>query len=90
MLGWVCCDKCYPNNNTFEFVLSHSLYCFRADGACRHLAASLYALEAFEKKSVTDGENQWEKRPRHHDKAVSIDNLKIVKAKYVYLGKLGK
>lgn len=32
-----------------------------ADGACRHLTAALYELEAFEIKSCTEGENKWAK-----------------------------
>lgn len=53
-----------------------------ADGACRHLAAALYELEAFEIKSCTEGENKWAKRPRHHDVPVTIRNLNIVRATY--------
>ena len=59
-----------------------NIYFYRADGACRHMAATLYELEAFEKSSCTDGENQWMKRPRHHDIPVPICHLTIVKAKY--------
>ena len=58
------------------------LLCFRADGACRHLAAALYELEAFEVKSCTDGDNQWMKRPRHHDVPVPVRHLHVVRAKY--------
>lgn len=53
-----------------------------ADGACKHLAAALYELEAFEIKSCTEGENKWAKRPRHHDVPVPIRNLNIVRATY--------
>ena len=58
------------------------IFIYRADGACRHVAASLYELEAFEKKSCTEGDNQWMKRPRHHDIPVPVRNLSVVKAKY--------
>ena len=33
-------------------------------------------------KSCTDGENQWLKRPRHHDVPVPIRNLTVRRAKY--------
>ena len=52
-----------------------------ADGACRHIAAVLYEIEAFDEKSSTDGENRWMKRPRCHECPVPIKRLKIVKAK---------
>ncbi|XP_060084278.1 uncharacterized protein LOC132563554 [Ylistrum balloti] len=52
-----------------------------ADGACRHVSAALYELENFEQKSVTDGENQWAKRPHLHDNPVPVKKLKVVKAK---------
>lgn len=42
----------------------------------------MYELEAFDLKSCTDGENQWMKRPRHHDVPVPIRHLTVVKAKY--------
>lgn len=54
-----------------------------ADGACRHVAAALYELEAFEKKSCTEGDNEWVKRPRHHDIPVPIRQLTVAKVKYV-------
>ncbi|CAG2246800.1 unnamed protein product [Mytilus edulis] len=57
-----------------------------ADGACRHLAAALYGLEAFKMKSSTDGENQWVKRPRHHDVPVPVHYLNVVRAKYHQVG----
>ncbi|XP_076099817.1 uncharacterized protein LOC143069191 isoform X2 [Mytilus galloprovincialis] len=50
-----------------------------ADGACRHVAACLYELEAFEKKSVTDGPCQWKKRKREHDEPVEVERMKIIK-----------
>ncbi|ESO94761.1 hypothetical protein LOTGIDRAFT_232248 [Lottia gigantea] len=53
-----------------------------ADGACRHLAAALYALEAFEVSSCTDGENMWKRRPRQQDVAIPIRNLQLVKPQY--------
>ena len=62
----------------------HSIFVFpwySADGACRHIAAVLYEIEAFDEKSSTDGENRWMKRPRYHDCPVPIKRLKIVKAK---------
>lgn len=58
------------------------LYLCSSDGACRHVAAALYELEAFEKKSCTEGANQWMKRPRHHDIPVPIRQLTVVKAKF--------
>lgn len=33
-----------------------------ADGACRHVSATMYEIENFDKKSCTDGENLWKKR----------------------------
>lgn len=56
---------------------------FSADGACRHVAAALYELEAFEKKSCKEGDNEWVKRPRHHDIPVPIRQLTVAKVKYV-------
>jgi hypothetical protein len=56
-------------------------YFYSADGACRHLAAVLYGIEAFEVKSVIDGDNQWKKRPRQHDCPVPVKRLKIAKPK---------
>ncbi|XP_062580916.1 uncharacterized protein LOC134242809 [Saccostrea cucullata] len=53
-----------------------------ADGGCRHIGATLYEIEAFDVKSVTDGDNLWVKRPRHHDCPVPIKQLKILKARY--------
>lgn len=45
----------------------------------------MYEIEAFEVKSVTDGENQWKKRPRSHDCPVPIKQMKIMKARYASL-----
>lgn len=59
-----------------------SMHFFRADGGCRHIGATLYEIEAFEVKSVTDGDNTWVERPRHHDCPVPIKQLKILKARY--------
>ena len=67
-----CIKYCLNNWNTIYF---------RADGACRDVAAALYEFEAFERKSCTDGENQWKKRPRH-DVPVPIRHLTVIKAKY--------
>ncbi|CAC5410112.1 unnamed protein product [Mytilus coruscus] len=53
-----------------------------ADGAFKHVGATLYEIESFEVKSVTDGENQWKKRPRSHDCPVPIKQMKIMKARY--------
>jgi len=33
-------------------------------------------------KFCTDGENQWMKKPRHHDVPVPVRNLSLIKAKY--------
>lgn len=46
------------------------------------MAASLFELEAFEIKSCTEGENQWQKRARNHDTPVPLRQLSLVKAKY--------
>ncbi|XP_056005447.1 uncharacterized protein LOC125652255 [Ostrea edulis] len=74
---WICIGKQHGN--------VRSAYCTcigGADGACRHIAAVLYEIEAYDEKSSTDGENKWIKRPRHHDCPVPIKRLKIMKAKY--------
>lgn len=55
---------------------------FSADGGCRHIGATLYEIEGFEAKSVTDGDNLWLKRARQHDCPVPIKKLKIMKARY--------
>ncbi|XP_046561709.1 uncharacterized protein LOC124270720 [Haliotis rubra] len=55
---------------------------FRSDGACRHIAATLFDIEAFEKKSVTDGPSLWTKRPRSHDEPVPLRHLKVKKISY--------
>ncbi|XP_076083877.1 uncharacterized protein LOC143054940 [Mytilus galloprovincialis] len=76
-------DKTYLNKATYDvWVIMDkkngevkTAYCTcigGADGACRHVGATLYEIEAFEVKSVTDGENQWKKRPRSHDCPVPI------------------
>ncbi|XP_046583940.1 uncharacterized protein LOC124291076 [Haliotis rubra] len=48
-----------------------------ADGACRHIAASLYALEDFEKPSVTSGPCLWKRRALSQTEAVPIKKLRI-------------
>ena len=55
----------------------------RSDGACRHIAAALYEIEAFEKKSVTDGPSQWAKKARLQDETTRIQDLPICKAKSI-------
>lgn len=58
--------------------------------ACRHLAAALYELEAFEIKSCTEGENKWAKRPRHHDVPVPIHNLIMCEPHTIKLKQIGQ
>ncbi|XP_067665894.1 uncharacterized protein [Haliotis asinina] len=53
-----------------------------SDGACRHIAATLFDIEAFEKKSITDGPSLWTKRPRPHDEPVPLAHLKVKKISY--------
>ncbi|XP_046567599.1 uncharacterized protein LOC124275939 [Haliotis rubra] len=53
-----------------------------SDGACRHIAATLFDIEAFEKKSVTDGPSLWTKRPSSHDEPVPLGHLKVKKISY--------
>ena len=74
-------QRCFRDVIFLYFNLIKNNY-YRADGACRHVAAALYELEAFEKKSCTEGENRWAKRPRHHDVPVPVRQLTVVKAKY--------
>ncbi|KAJ8306107.1 hypothetical protein KUTeg_016652 [Tegillarca granosa] len=50
-----------------------------ADGACRHIAAAFYELEAFDKVSCTEGENLWMKRPTCHDIPLPMTSLSVVK-----------
>ncbi|XP_067652387.1 uncharacterized protein [Haliotis asinina] len=54
-----------------------------SDGACRHIAATLFDIEAFEKKSITDGPSLWTKRPRPHDEPVPLAHLKVKKISYI-------
>ena len=70
----------YKNKNT-DVYLHVYIFIFSADGACRHIGATLYEIEAFEATSVTDGDNLWKKRPRQHDLPVPIKRMKIMKAK---------
>ncbi|XP_067686978.1 uncharacterized protein [Haliotis asinina] len=51
-----------------------------SDGACRHIAATLFDIKAFEKKSITDGPSLWTKRP--HDEPVPLAHLKVKKISY--------
>lgn len=73
--AWVIVDK-----QTSEVKMAYCTCIGGADGACRHIGATLYELEAYEVKSVTDGDNMWKKRPRQHDHPVSVKRLKITKA----------
>nr|XP_034325261.1 uncharacterized protein LOC105329320 isoform X3 [Crassostrea gigas] len=80
-----CCTKFYQlwfaiKKSTGEVTSAYCTCIGGMDGACRHVSAALYELEAYEIKSVTDGENKWMKRPRSHDCPVPIKILKIVKA----------
>ncbi|XP_063438313.1 uncharacterized protein LOC134719237 [Mytilus trossulus] len=85
-------DKTYLNTSTYDawIVMDNAgdvkaAYCTcigGADGGCRHIGATLYEIEGFEAKSVTDGDNLWLKRARQHDCPVPIKKLKIMKARY--------
>lgn len=89
-----CCTKFYQlwfaiKKSTGEGTSAYCTCIGGMDGACRHVSAALYELEAYEIKSVTDGENKWMKRPRSHDCPVPIKILKIVKANCCFLHSSG-
>ena len=56
----------------------------RSDGACRHVAACLYEIEAFERKSCTEGPVRWKRRSRQHDVATTLSKLVVKKARYAF------
>ncbi|XP_069110803.1 uncharacterized protein [Argopecten irradians] len=74
---WIVCGK-----DIGDIKMAYCTCIGGADGACRHIGATLYEIEAFEVKSVTDGDNIWVKRPRQHDCPVPIKQLKVMKARY--------
>ena len=71
-------------NTILHFLSIKQIHChFSADGACRHIAASLYALEDFEKPSVTSGPCLWKRRALSQTEAVPIKKLRIESVGYV-------
>ena len=55
---------------------------FRADGACQHVAAALYAADDQAVKSVTDGPTVWVHRNTTCEEAKKMNNLPHIQAKY--------
>ncbi|KAK7093524.1 hypothetical protein V1264_007259 [Littorina saxatilis] len=63
----------------------HLAYCqcpAGSDGACRHIAAALYAIEDHEVKSVTDGPAVWVRRNTACEEAERLNMLPQIKARY--------
>lgn len=58
-----------------------------SDGACHHVAASLYDVESYHYsiKSVTDGPVQWKKRARPDDEPEPVSTLTIKTIRLVEL-----
>ena len=58
-------------------VVTKILKYFRADGACRHVAAALFEIEDFGKTSCTGGPNQWVRRSSGVCGPVPVAELKL-------------
>lgn len=60
-----------------------TVVCISSDGACRHLAAVLYEIEAYmdKLKTCTDIPMPWVKKARQTDDPCEISQLVIKKAK---------
>jgi len=57
------------------------VFLYRADGACRHTAAALYAIEDHDVKSVTDGPAVWVRRSTACEEADKLTNLPAIQAR---------
>lgn len=68
----------YPHSTHIQYCSFKNII-YRSDGACRHVAASLYEVESYQNsvKSVTDGPVQWAKRARASDEPEPVSSLAI-------------
>lgn len=65
----------------FFMVYLLCVFSYRADGACRHTAAALYAIEDHDVKSVTDGPAVWVRRNTACEEAEKLTNLPAIQAR---------
>ncbi|XP_033727533.1 uncharacterized protein LOC117316860 [Pecten maximus] len=73
---WICLGKKHG-----DVAVAYCTCTGGARGACRHVGAVLYEVEAFEPKPGTEGESQWWKRqnaPNEQDCRVPIKKAKYV------------